>query len=76
MANQSVSSSVYSPHRSGVLRPDSSVERVALSGESWYSVSWLAQVPGSTPGRVSANYIFFSPTRASHAAPTESMMGG
>lgn len=75
MANQSVSSSVYSPHRGGVLRPDSSVERVALSGESWYSISWLAQVPGSTPGRVSANY-FFSPTRASHAAPTESMMGG
>lgn len=34
------------------VRPDSSEERVALSGERCRSEYWLAQVPGSTPGRV------------------------
>ena len=34
------------------VRPDSSEERVALSGERVRSEYWLAQVPGSTPGRV------------------------
>ena len=56
-ANQSVSSSVYSPLPSGVQRPDSSVERVALSGELSNSEGWLAQVPGSTPGRVLASHF-------------------
>ena len=59
-ANQSVSSSVYSPLPSGVQRPDSSVERVALSGELSNSEGWLAQVPGSTPGRVSAFHFFYA----------------
>ena len=71
MANQSVSSSVYSPLRSGVLRPDSSVERVALSGESLHSVSWLAQVPGSTPGRVSANYFLGLHERPTRRLPNQ-----
>mgnify|MGYP006900571215 CR=1 FL=1 len=39
-------------------RPDSSEERVALSGRHGCLGNWLAQVPGSTPGRV----FFFSPT--------------
>ena len=47
-------------HKLAKVRPNSSVERVALSGESWYSVSWLAQVPGSTPGRVSAFHFFYA----------------
>lgn len=75
-ANQSVSSSVYSPPSSGVQRPDSSVERVALSGELSNSEGWLAQVPGSTPGRVSAFHFFMHSKRVSYAAATTSGMGG